>query len=78
MTTGCFTGNIEDTYALAALMTNLLKEPYEVDHHVALANGGPHENRNLDVLSLPENRRKGRRAHRRVGKSTQYSQQGVS
>lgn len=63
MHASCFTWSnpqeIEDVYALAHLMTNLLNEPYEVDHALALARGGSHHPDNLDVLSRTENRRKG-------------------
>lgn len=69
MITGCFTRNIEDVYAVADLMTKLLNEPYEVDHALALADGGAHHKDNLDVLSLTENRRKGcRMRHSSPGK----------
>jgi hypothetical protein len=40
-------------------MTELLGQPYEVDHRIPIIRQGPHAPSNLQVLSLTENRRKG-------------------
>lgn len=45
-------------YALATRLTELTGEPYQVDHIVALANGGKHHQDNLQVLPARLNRQK--------------------
>lgn len=46
---------------LINLIYEMCPEGYDVDHIVALANGGPHHQDNLQYLPLRENRRKGTR-----------------